>query len=89
LLPVRARAGARRSALAGIHDGALKISVTVPPEKGLANKAIHALLCKELGLPKSQLTLISGRTSHDKTFLVRDLSLDQLRRLMDQALRRL
>ncbi len=89
LLRVRARAGARRSALAGVHNGALKVSVTQPPEKSLANKAIHALLCNELGLPTARLTLISGQTSTDKPFLVRHVSLDQLGRLIDQALGRL
>jgi hypothetical protein len=30
-LPVRVHPGARRNAIAGIHDGALKVSLTTPP----------------------------------------------------------
>ncbi len=78
-LAVRAQGGARQNGLRGEYDGALKVTVTQVPEKGKANKAIHALLCKELGLRRSQLTLLSGHTSSHKTFLVRDCPVETLR----------
>jgi uncharacterized protein YggU (UPF0235/DUF167 family) len=58
---VRAQAGARSSALRGEQDGALKVAVTQVAEKGKANKAILRLLCKQLGLRRSQLELLSWR----------------------------
>ena len=79
LLPVRARAGARRNAIEGEHDGMLKISITAAPEKGKANKAILALLSKRLGLPKSSLTVAAGETSTRKQILVRGITLVQMR----------
>ncbi len=86
ILPVRAQAGSRKSALRGEQDGALKVAVTQVAEKGKANKAIVAFLSKQLGLRKSQLELISGETSSQKKFLVRDVSVEQLRAAIDEAL---
>lgn len=78
ILPVRAQPGSRKSELRGEQDGALKVAVTQVAEKGKANKAIVALLSKQLGLRKSQFELLSGETSSQKKFLVRDVSIDQL-----------
>ncbi len=86
ILPVRAQAGSRKSALRGEQDGALKVAVTQVAEKGKANKAIVAFLSKQLGLRKSQLELISGETSSQKKFLVRDVSVEQLRAAVDEVL---
>ncbi|NQT40960.1 MAG: DUF167 domain-containing protein [Planctomycetes bacterium] len=83
ILSVRARPGARRNAVEGCHDGALKVSVTQAPEKGKANKAIIALLSKTLGLRKSQFELLSGETSPRKRFLVRDATPEQIQQQVD------
>jgi uncharacterized protein YggU (UPF0235/DUF167 family) len=85
-LPVRVQAGARENSLRGAHAGALKVTVTQAPEKGKANKAIHALLCQQLGLRRPQLTLLSGHTTSQKTFLVRACSVELLRQRIEQAL---
>lgn len=74
ILPVRAHAGARKSEIHGQHAGMLKVSVTQAPEKGKANKAIVALLAKQLDLKKSQIELLSGETSPEKRFLIRDVN---------------
>ncbi|MGE4314264.1 MAG: DUF167 domain-containing protein [Pseudobdellovibrionaceae bacterium] len=50
-----------------------KIYVTAAPEDGKANKAVIALLAKELGIPKSRLTILKGETSRDKIVSVRDI----------------
>ena len=78
ILPVRAQPGARRSEIRGIQDGMLKVCVTQSPEKGKANRAIVELLSKSLGLKKSQIELLSGETSHQKRFLVRGVTIDEL-----------
>ncbi len=79
VLPIRAQPSARKSAVRGIHDGALKVSVTEAPEKGKANKAIVKLLSSQLGLKKSQLTLIAGLTDSRKELLVEGVDADDLR----------
>jgi uncharacterized protein (TIGR00251 family) len=78
VLPVRAQPGARRDEIRGVHDGMLKVSVTAAPEKGKANKAIIALLARQLNLRKSQIELLSGDTSSQKRFLLRDVTAETL-----------
>ena len=82
---VRAQPGGRKNAIRGTHDGALKVSVTAAPENGKANEAIVDLLCETLGLRRSRLALLSGQTDRRKRFLVRDVTVDELRRLIDTA----
>ena len=48
----------------------MQVDVTVAPEDGKANKQVIKLLAKELGLPKSNLAIIRGHTSRDKTCLI-------------------
>jgi uncharacterized protein (TIGR00251 family) len=67
---VRAQPGARQNGITGEHDGALKVAVTQAPEKGKANKALVSVIAKELGLKKSQVSLLSGKTSPRKKFLL-------------------
>lgn len=86
ILPVRARAGARRNEVCGEQDGMLKVSVTQAPEKGKANKALVALLSKAFRLRKSQVELIAGETSPQKRFLVRGVEPRELEDRIGQAL---
>ena len=78
LLPVRAQPGARKNEVRGEHQGMLKVCVTQAPEKGKANKALVAVLAKELSLRKSQITLLTGETSSQKQFLVEGLTPGEL-----------
>jgi uncharacterized protein (TIGR00251 family) len=65
-LRLRVKAGARKTAIQGAHGGKLKLSVTAPPDKGKANKAVLELLADRLGLATTELQLLSGHTSQDK-----------------------
>lgn len=87
LLPVRAQPGAKSSGVRGEQDGALKVSVTQIAEKGKANKALLALLSKALDVRKSQLELVAGATAGHKQFLVRDVTVDELRRRLNELLK--
>jgi uncharacterized protein len=78
ILPVRAQPGAKRNELRGEKDGMLKVCVTQSPEKGKANKAVVELMAKSLGLRKSQIELLSGETSHQKRFLIRGITPEEL-----------
>lgn len=86
VLPVRAQPGARRNVVKGVLDGALKVSVTQPAEKGKANRAIVELLSRELRIKKSQLALISGETSAQKRFLIRAASLRDVQERLNAIL---
>jgi len=49
----------------------IRVYVTCVPEDGKANKAVIQLLSKELGIPKSALTITQGATTRDKTITIR------------------
>ena len=80
ILPVRAQPGARKPGVLGEQNGALKVAVTAPPEDGRANRALAEALCEILGLKRSQVELIGGRTGRNKRFLVRGLTRPELER---------
>ena len=83
LIPIRARAGARRNAVEGEHGGMIKVSVTAAPEKGKANKAIVALLSDLLRVPKSSIQVVAGATSNRKRVLVHGATLANVRAALD------
>jgi len=78
-LPVRVHPGARRNAITGIHDGALKVSLTTPPTDGRANQALIAFLAGELHIPRARVTLLTGATSRTKSLRIAGLTAAQLR----------
>ncbi len=78
VVPVHAQPRARKNGIQGVHAGRLKVAVTQAPEKGKANAAILKVLAKQLDLKSSQLELLGGETSQQKTVLVRGLSLAEL-----------
>lgn len=73
-LLVRVHAGAKRNAVTGTHDGAVKISLTTPPTGGRANEALIALLAEHLSLPRARVTLVSGAASRSKTLRITGLN---------------
>lgn len=70
ILRLRVSPGARKARIAGPHGGALKLSVTEPPERGKANEGVIALLAKALGVAARDIEILSGHTSQDKRMAV-------------------
>jgi uncharacterized protein len=79
VLAVRAQPNARRNGVLGERAGALRVGVTVAPEKGKANAAIAEVLARALGCRASQVILLAGETSRDKRFLILGLDPEALR----------
>ena len=79
VLSVRAQPNARKNGILGERAGALRVGVTVAPEKGKANAAIAEVLAEALGCRASGLVLLAGETSRDKRFLVLDFAPEALR----------
>jgi uncharacterized protein (TIGR00251 family) len=84
-LAVRAQPKAKRAAVGGTRGGALKVSVTAPPEGGRANAAVLEVLRAALNLPRARLELLSGHAARDKVVLVRGVSPDELAALLAGA----
>jgi uncharacterized protein (TIGR00251 family) len=87
ILSIRAHAGARRNAITGVHDGALRVSVTAAPEKGQANRAILEVLSEALAMARSSLKIVSGTTSKQKKVLVADIAPAELERRCQALIR--
>ena len=47
-------------------DGVIRAYINAAPDKGKANKALIALISKEYGVKKSEVTIITGLTSRNK-----------------------
>ena len=77
-LNVRVHPGARRNAITGIHDGALKISLTTPPTDGRANAALITFLSDHLSIPRAAITLVTGATTRTKTLHLEGLTPEAL-----------
>ena len=77
--------GASRSRIVGELDGALKITVSAPPEKGKANKAVVNILAKALGIKPAAIRIESGAASQFKCCRVRGMQIEQVRRCLEVA----
>jgi uncharacterized protein (TIGR00251 family) len=62
--------GARRTEAAGLHDGCLKLRIAAPPVEGRANEEVLLWLARQLGLPRSQLHIVTGETSRRKSVAI-------------------
>lgn len=69
--------GAVRTAVIGLHGGALKVKVKAPAEGGKANVALLELLAATFGVAASALTLLSGPQSRNKRVLVRGVGVGE------------
>jgi uncharacterized protein (TIGR00251 family) len=83
ILPVRVHPGARTNAITGVHDGALKISLTTPPTDGRANDALIAFVAERLHVPRSRVTLVTGATSRSKTLRIAAKSAAEVQAALD------
>lgn len=86
ILLVKALAGARKNEVRGVQNGRLKVSVTQVAEKGKANRAIATVIARQLKLRNSQVELASGAASREKTFLLRNVEVDAVRRRIETLL---
>jgi uncharacterized protein len=75
---------ASKNAMAGIHEGVLKVRLTAPPVEGEANRECLKFLAKVFLIPKSQLEVIQGHKSRHKTILVRGVAPESLQNVLVQ-----
>ena len=57
---------AKRTEVAGWHDAAIKVRLRAPPVDGVANDELVRFLATQTGVPRSAITIVSGRTSRKK-----------------------
>lgn len=60
----------------------LRVGVVSVPEKGKANKELIAFFQKKLGVPKSQIEIVSGNISHYKKILLKTNKADIVEKIL-------
>ncbi|NVP53813.1 DUF167 domain-containing protein [Mycoplana rhizolycopersici] len=85
-LTVRLTPNGSRDAIDGVETDAagerhLKARVRAAPEKGLANKALIALVAKSAGVAKSNVSILSGDTQRKKILRIEGDPEDIVQRL--------
>ncbi|KAJ1500926.1 hypothetical protein HMI54_009692 [Coelomomyces lativittatus] len=63
--------GAKLDQLMTIHEAALDVQIAAPPTDGEANKRVVQYFSELLSIPKSNITLIRGHKSREKTISVK------------------
>jgi uncharacterized protein (TIGR00251 family) len=84
-LRLRVSPGARKTQLAGRYGDAWKVRVSAPPEDGRANAAVVALLAERLGLPRRNVSIVSGLASRDKVVEMDGIDQNELERRLEGA----
>jgi uncharacterized protein (TIGR00251 family) len=87
-LRLAVRPGAPKTAVTGVHGGALKLAVAAPPEKGKANREALHWLAESLGRPAAGLELLSGESARHKVVLCRGLGAEALRKKIEALVAR-
>jgi uncharacterized protein (TIGR00251 family) len=69
---------ASKTAVAGMHDGCVKIRLAAPPVDGAANAALIEFVADQLGIAKSRVRITAGLTSRRKTVEVDGVTVEQI-----------
>ena len=72
---------ASKTAVAGEHNGALKVRVAAPPVEGAANEELTRFLAKRLGVPARSVEIVAGHASTSKLLRVTGARAEDLTRL--------
>jgi uncharacterized protein (TIGR00251 family) len=63
-----------RDEIWGSVNGILRVRVSAPPIEGKANERLIELISRTIGVPRSNVTIIKGRTSRIKTISIEGVS---------------
>jgi hypothetical protein len=66
VLALHVQPGAKRTEVAGMHGGALKVRLAAPPVDGKANAELLRFLADAFGVPRRSIVIVRGTTSRDK-----------------------
>ena len=72
IVDVYVQPGARRTELAGEHDGRMKIRLTARAVDGKANEALIEFLAAHFGVPRRSVSIEQGLTSRRKRVLIKE-----------------
>lgn len=82
VVSVKIKPNSSKDRVVGEYADRIKIAVTVSPEKGKANKAVIKIFSKWLGVKSSDIQIISGEKSRDKEVFIKNMTKEDLYRLV-------
>lgn len=82
---VRVAPRSSRSAVIGVFEGALKVSLTAAPVDGAANTALIKLLSQVFDVPKSTIAIIRGERSRNKTVRINGIEENDVRNALNSS----
>ncbi|MGI6225339.1 MAG: DUF167 domain-containing protein [Peptococcales bacterium] len=74
LIKIKVQPRASKNEIKGVQGNAIKVRLTSPPVDGAANLACQNFFAQICDLPKSQVQIVAGLTSRNKTLLIEGLS---------------
>ena len=69
---------AKRTEVVGWHGDAVKVRLKAPPVDGAANEELVRFVADRLGVPRSAVRIVSGRTSRRKRLSLEEISKPQV-----------
>ena len=73
-----------RNEILSWHEGLLRVRVTAPPIEGKANAALERLIAKALGVPKRDVSVVSGTRGREKTVKIAGIGQDEVVQLLER-----
>ena len=77
LLRLRVQPRASREEVTGVAGDAIRLRLTALPVDGVANEALTRFLAARLGVPRSAVELVSGRTGRTKVVTVSGVTVEE------------
>jgi uncharacterized protein len=82
---VKVQPRARKNAITGAVGDALKLALMAPPVEGRANDAVISFFADFFDIPRSSVTIASGKATRLKVVRVSGLSVERLRREFEEV----
>jgi len=77
---------ARRNQVVGWRGGLLTVKLTAPPVEGKANRELVSFLAEVMGVPASDVEILSGETARSKSVSVLGVTPEQAHERIGQRL---
>ncbi|MCE5199237.1 MAG: DUF167 domain-containing protein [Armatimonadota bacterium] len=68
-----------KNEVTGWREDVLCVKITAPPVEGAANAAIVKFIADALGIRKSQVDMVSGEKSREKTLRISGMTIEDIR----------
>lgn len=77
---------ASKNRIAGMHGSAIKVCVTAPPAENRANEAVLGIVAELFEVPKSSVSIKSGRQGRNKKVIIQGLALGDAQTILAREL---